>query len=69
MSKRQERQLLEAGATARRDGRGINTCPHHGMAEEASLQGIAWRLGWAVENAKIKKLRVKSHAITPSDRR
>lgn len=47
-------QADQAGESARRAGRGIDTCPKYGMGEAARRQCEAWRNGWERVDASRK---------------
>ena len=53
-SEREYRQSEEAGASARRAGRGVDTCPKYGMGESARIRVEAWRNGWEREDSSRK---------------
>lgn len=50
-AKRDYQQAENAGASARRAGRGIDTCPRYGNGEAARIQAEAWRNAWEREDA------------------
>lgn len=49
-SEKEYRQSEEAGESARRAGRGVETCPRYGMGEYGRIRAEAWRNGWEREN-------------------